>query len=560
MKTGVILSSLKLLAYVLGIVFLTGCGHGNSFGIGNSTAINASMPVIEIQPANAVYVQGDTAIPLEIIVSVDDGGVITYQWYSNGINSNENGSIISGETSSSYTPPTSVAGTTYYYAVVTNTNDNAKKEKKAFVVSDVVSITVDTLSVSFYDENLNLLAKYDNLYSGHEVELNSNKTAYNITDWYFASNNTAVDSYTITDKSVNFYASSDITEIATQDDLIAIETNLTGKYILLNDIALDENGAGFDGNGWLPIGDEINEFTGIFNGNYHKITNLWINREHITLVGFFSAAENASISNLGIEIAKGKSINGYDYIGSIAGWIINGNISNVYSTGTIDSTGTCCVGGIIGHTVNSTITNVYSTVNISSNNFYIGGIIGHTVNSTITNVYSTGDINGTENVNGNGSFIGGIAGRLDGGSITNSYSTGNINGMIAIGGIVGESYYDNGLIRNNAAINSFVYGDGSTNRITNGNVTALNNFALDSMIRGIKYDDTTSTFTDVGNATYHGIDKTIEQLKTKETYSDAVNGDGLGGLGWNFGDNDTAPWKIDGAKNNGLPYLYWQKL
>jgi hypothetical protein len=73
-----------------------------------------------------------------------------------------------------------------------------------------------------------------------------------------------------------------------------------------------------------------------------------------------------------------------------------------------------------------------------------------------------------------------------------------------------------------------------------------NNFALDTM--------TVSGRTN-GNA---GTSKTITELKTQSTYSNPINGDGYGGLGWKFGDDDDNPWKIDPTKNDGLPYLYWE--
>jgi hypothetical protein len=52
------------------------------------------------------------------------GTSITYQWYSNTTASNSGGSLISGATSASYTPPTNVAGTRYYYCYVTNSTTN----------------------------------------------------------------------------------------------------------------------------------------------------------------------------------------------------------------------------------------------------------------------------------------------------------------------------------------------------------------------------------------------------------------------------------------------------
>ncbi|MDR1008537.1 MAG: hypothetical protein LBL65_08285 [Campylobacteraceae bacterium] len=587
MKTGVTLSVLKLLFIsILGIVFLTGCRFEGFFGKGNSTAapVNASTPIISVQPVSAVYVQGDAAIPLEIMANVNDGGVLSYQWYSNGINSNENGSIISEATSQSYVPLTSDIGTTYYYAVVTNTNDNAKKEKRAFVVSDAAGIEVNALSASFYDADLNLLAKYGNLSFGHEVELNSNKTAYNITDWYLANNDTAVDFYTIANKSVNFYASSNVTEITSQNDLAYINTDnvtLAGKYILLNDIKLDENGAGFDDDGWKPIGNPSNSFTGIFNGNSHKITNLWINRPSAESIGFFGYAENATMKNIGVEITEGKSITGNDSVGGIVGQVVNTNITYVYSIGNVG--GDSHVGGIAGSINNGSITNTYSTGNIEGIYFDIGGIVGVAMNgSVITNVYSTRNVSGygyvggiagstrhidagstrysnivntysIGDVNGN-SFVGSIVGYADHGNITNTYSRGNINSAnVYIGGIMG--WISNSDISNNAVINGLIAGKNDASRVVgfigsdiNLNIVS-NNFVLDSIV---------GTFANIDDTRYHGIDKTIEQLKTKETYSDAVNGDGLGGLGWKFGDNIDNPWVWGAFDDYPYPTLYWQ--
>jgi hypothetical protein len=553
MKIMVTLSDLKLLLMsILSIVCLIGCGNGSS----TTMPINASTPIIEVQPKNAAYAKNDIAIPVGLIASVNDGGVISYQWYNNTINSNEGGDIILGETSSSYTPVTLVAGTTYYYAVVTNTNNNAKEQKWASVASDTAKIDVDIFSASFYDKNLNLLTK-DDMPLGLEVDFNSYKNRYGVDDWYLASNDTAVNSYTITDKNVNFYALPDITEITSQDDLASIKTNLAGKYILLNDIALDGDGAGFElVYGWIPIGNYDNRFVGIFNGNYHKISNLWVNRDREGLIGFFGNIENATISNFGVEIADGKNVSGTSVIGGITGRSANSIITNVYSTGNVGGSEICCVGGIVGTSDNSTITNVYSTANINSNSYGTGGIAGFVANSIITNVYSTGNVNSSDN------YVGGIAGLLIGGSVTNSYSTGNINGINAIGGIVGENSESNGLIWDNAAINSFVYGQNFTNRIlgniSDSNVTASNNFALDSMRGGASYDNSTNSFSNSSDTRYHGIDKTIEQLKTKETYSDAINGDGLGGLGWKFGDDVNNPWVWEAFDDYPYPTFYWQ--
>ena len=61
------------------------------------------------------------------------------------------------------------------------------------------------------------------------------------------------------------------TPIYTASDLDNIRENLSGKYILMNDINLKTRGE------WAPVGkDESAPFTGTFDGNGHIIANLWV--------------------------------------------------------------------------------------------------------------------------------------------------------------------------------------------------------------------------------------------------------------------------------------------
>ncbi|MDR1007708.1 MAG: hypothetical protein LBL65_03990 [Campylobacteraceae bacterium] len=241
-------------------------------------------------------------------------------------------------------------------------------------------------------------------------------------------------------------------------------------------------------------------FAGIFNGNGHKITNLWINRTSANYaIGFFGNAEYAQIKNLGVEMADGKSISGYSY-----------------------------VGGIVGNAYMTNITNVYSTGNISGY-YKVGGIVGDSYIINITNSYSTGSITGNMT---NARGLGGIAGWIS------DYS--NVLNNVAINGLIKRYYEVNRVI-------------GVNNDYT-GQTFISNNFALNSMTGEVSIQDylTKNGFSNGGNVIYHGIDKTIGELKTRSTYET--------GLGWQFGDNDTAPWKIDSDKNNGYPYFYWQEL
>lgn len=88
-------------------------------------------PTISTQPTEASYEQNATATPLTVSAS---GSSLTYQWYSNTTNSTSGASSISGATSSTYTPSTSVVGTTYYYCVV--------KSGDCSTESDIVGVEV----------------------------------------------------------------------------------------------------------------------------------------------------------------------------------------------------------------------------------------------------------------------------------------------------------------------------------------------------------------------------------------------------------------------------------
>ncbi len=68
----------------------------------------------------------------------------------------------------------------------------------------------------------------------------------------------------------------------------------------------DENGKGFTP---IGVGNEGSQksFNGTFNGNYHKIKNIYIYNNENVYLALFAKAENATIKNLGLE--RGKIIN-----------------------------------------------------------------------------------------------------------------------------------------------------------------------------------------------------------------------------------------------------------
>jgi len=221
-------------------------------------------------------------------------------------------------------------------------------------------------------------------------------------------------------------------EIRDWYDLDAIRNNLSGHYILMND--LDSTTAGYEelasptadeGKGWHPIigagGDP--PFTGTFDGQGYKIRDLFINLPGIGNVGLFSiVGEGGRIEDIGVVNADVTST---AYIGGLVG-VNKGTVSNSYSTGSL--TGVEWVGGLVGQN-DGTVSNSYSTGYVTSDSSG-GGLMGGNV-GTVSNSYSTSSVTGDS---GAGGLI-----AVNSGTVSNSYSTGSVTGNDYLGGLVGYS-------------------------------------------------------------------------------------------------------------------------
>jgi hypothetical protein len=104
--------------------------------------VAAVAPIITTQPEAVTFGTTGAASALTV-TAFNDGGSLSYQWYSNGAASNSGGTLISGANGASFTPP-AAAGVTYYYVVVTNTiaNNGDGGAKTASVSSNAVAATV----------------------------------------------------------------------------------------------------------------------------------------------------------------------------------------------------------------------------------------------------------------------------------------------------------------------------------------------------------------------------------------------------------------------------------
>ena len=194
------------------------------------------------------------------------------------------------------------------------------------------------------------------------------------------------------------------TPIYTVSELYGIRNNLSGNYILMNDIDLTEatsKGGSMDtGHGWTPI----NGFEGTFDGGGHRIKGMNIYGAAGNCCGLFGElfgkVKRLGLTDVNIDISGG------DYCGAIVGEIYKGIIEECFVTGNITTEGFEYIGGICGIcNYDGTISDCYSDVEIKTDKGCAGGILGYrTYNVTIEKCYNRGIIN-----NGTGTAIAGIS-------------------------------------------------------------------------------------------------------------------------------------------------------
>jgi hypothetical protein len=483
--------------------------------------LGAETPNITVHPHNKSYNE-KAEIVLSVTAEVTDGGELTYQWYLGDYP----GMAIYGANGDTYTPPLS-AGTSYYYLVVTNSSLN--EGKKAYAVSDMVKVSAYT--ISFYNNVLDYLGTF--LLQERELPLSEvcKDESWCSQKWHRAGETVPTATHLL-NGDINFYAVQDVAEIYTEEEFNNVRGNLGGKYILFSDIALTD--ATLDKNtGWTPIGG----FTGIFNGNGHKITGLFIKQKNINTLFYYGLFGTVSgkLSNLGVELTEtGIDINGYNgYAGGIAGLLEGGSISRSYVTGNIkiycDSCNEIIAGGIAGRQTSGTISNTYfngsAGVRVETIRHWdssAGGIVGEVVGSaSVSTSYSTAEIRAGPAP----THPGGIVGRLG-----LNFETGHVINCVALNeNIIGNTVYQGRRLVVLGEISSSVTGYARADMLLTGSPISSDS---------LRKEDGTS--------------KDLEELKLQTTYEE---------LDWNFGQSGTTPiWKMpESGSNYEYPILYWQK-
>ncbi len=214
-----------------------------------------------------------------------------------------------------------------------------------------------------------------------------------------------------------------------------MQNDLAASYVLGNDIDASGTVSWNSSAGFEPVGNDIDYFTGSFDGLGHTITGLYINKPLARGVGLFGYLRNgAEVKNVGLIDAEAY---GKYYVGTLAGNSYYGSlIHNCYAMGEVaisaDGSNDAKSGGLVGSQGYSTISKCYSAVNVTalSSRYQIGGLCGYSrarsgdPPALIENCYSTGT------VTSNGWKVGGLLGDADGenSTVSKCYSVGLVNG------------------------------------------------------------------------------------------------------------------------------------
>ncbi|VEF49422.1 LPXTG-motif cell wall anchor domain-containing protein [Bacillus freudenreichii] len=235
------------------------------------------------------------------------------------------------------------------------------------------------------------------------------------------------------------------------NDLDSIRNNLSGKYILMNELDLSaatNKGGPFyrDGAGWEPIGSEQTPFTGELDGNGYKISGLKISvkSDHPIYAGLFGYTNNAKLKNLIlVNVSIHADNTSYEsnasnaYAGGIAGYAYNSEFSNVSISGKVEAKSLFngYAGGVVGY-INARL-NQHSGIANSENAAKVnaktsaGGIAGEASRTSMTDAVNNGNIESTK-------YGGGIVGNMKSDStVSNSQNNGMVTAVSGGGGIAG---------------------------------------------------------------------------------------------------------------------------
>ncbi|WP_434658705.1 beta strand repeat-containing protein [Chromobacterium violaceum] len=278
--------------------------------------------------------------------------------------------------------------------------------------------------------------------------------------------------------------------------------------VTAGDYGYDDN-AGFIGVNYAPI-------TNSYSTGTVTLAQSWYSGG---LVGQNHANIGNSYSSSNITVSSGPAAGGdgsatyTNSVGGLVGYNVAGNLSNVYATGNVISTGQGANGTYYG-------------------SYYIGGLVGYVGSGNITHSYATGNVTATALIQG----AGGLVGEAVAGTYTNDYASGNVTATQAgyssaptyVGGLIG---YPGATLVNTYSVGNVSVSSGTTNY---GGLTGAA-----TTITGSSFWDTTTS----GRATdpsTHAVGMNTTNMQTQANFTSATTANGNTNPAWDF----STVWKM----------------
>ncbi len=303
------------------------------------------------------------------------------------------------------------------------------------------------------------------------------------------------------------------THITDRAGLEAIANDLTGSYILDNDIDLS-------GADWVPLG----AFSGTLDGNGHKILNMTINVADNGEVGFFTKIDyggdnSMTVKNLGFVNANVTC--GKQNVGIIAGKTGPATFDNCWVESGKVTGADWGVGSLVGNAYGITITKCYSYADVYGKAGHVGGLVGDLNGGKIEDSNYWGRVTNDSGAPASGGIVGWVHDTtwspLKENDISRCYARGiveGINGGWAATGIVGIDDVDDA--NSPLTVTDCIAAQSSLTPVGN---RVLVNFKGSQYIKVVNsYGTTPGNWQDVGAEKQDGADMTEEQFRDQTFY------------------------------------------
>ncbi len=167
-----------------------------------------------------------------------------------------------------------------------------------------------------------------------------------------------------------------------------------GANIVLNDVSdVDSWAETAPDNTWTPIGVQNKPFKGMFAGDGHAVSGIYI-RSGENYQSLFSRIVDAEIINLGVTDSY---IEGNMYVAGVVAYSDSSTVKNVCVTNSYTNSSYYYAGGVVAYNLSGTIQNCYNTGIVKGYANTGNGVVSYN-NGTVTSCYydktTCGDIGG----------------------------------------------------------------------------------------------------------------------------------------------------------------------